>query len=155
MAHKSHTEKKSLRFRGRNFLLSFLTKKCIERFGEGLSLGVWPHPHERALQRSTSRVGHWPRGSEINGIIVNTFLKYPMEHVPFMLEASVQYIRTLEKPGAGSIAFLFSKAKAGGEGGDRGWDGCTASLTPWTRVWANSRREWMTGKPDVLQPMGS
>ena len=35
-----------------------------------------------------------------------------MEHVPFMLEASVQYIRTLEKPGAGSIAFLFSKASS-------------------------------------------
>ena len=23
----------------------------------------------------------------------------------------------------------------------------------WTRIWANSRRQWRTGKPDVLQPM--
>ena len=38
-----------------------------------------------------------------------------------------------------------------GEGGDRGQDGWMASSTPWT--WANSR--WRTGKPGVLQSMGS
>ena len=30
-----------------------------------------------------------------------------------------------------------------------------ASLTQWTRVWANSGRWWRTGKPGVLQSMGS
>ena len=30
-----------------------------------------------------------------------------------------------------------------------------ASLTQWTWVWANSRSWWWTGKPGVLQPMGS
>ena len=30
-----------------------------------------------------------------------------------------------------------------------------ASVTQWTWVWANSRREWRTGKPGVLQPMES
>ena len=30
-----------------------------------------------------------------------------------------------------------------------------ASVTQWTWVWANSRRYWRTGKPGVLQPMGS
>ena len=29
------------------------------------------------------------------------------------------------------------------------------SLTQWTWVWANSRRYWRTGKPVMLQPMGS
>ena len=29
-----------------------------------------------------------------------------------------------------------------------------ASLTQWTRVWTNSRRQWRTGKPGVLQSMG-
>ena len=29
-----------------------------------------------------------------------------------------------------------------------------ASLTQWTRVWANSRRYWSTGKSGVLQSMG-
>ena len=41
-----------------------------------------------------------------------------------------------------------------GEGDDRGWDGWMASLTQWTWVWANSGRQWRTGKPGVLQSMG-
>ena len=42
-----------------------------------------------------------------------------------------------------------------GEGDDRGWDGWMASLTQQTWVWASSGREWGTGKPGVLQSMGS
>ena len=38
---------------------------------------------------------------------------------------------------------------------DQGWDGWIASPTQWTWVWANSRRCWRTGKPCVLQCMGS
>ena len=37
------------------------------------------------------------------------------------------------------------------EKGMTGWDGWIASLTQWTRVWANSRNWWWTGKPDMLQ----
>ena len=44
---------------------------------------------------------------------------------------------------------------AGGEGGDRGWDGWMASPTQWTRVWINSRSWWWTGRPGVLWFMGS
>ena len=44
---------------------------------------------------------------------------------------------------------------AGGEGDDRGWDGWMASLTRWTWVWANSGSWWWTGRPGVLQFMGS
>ena len=36
---------------------------------------------------------------------------------------------------------------------DREWDGWVASLTQWTRVWANSRRWWRTGKLSTLQAM--
>ena len=39
--------------------------------------------------------------------------------------------------------------------GDRGQVGWIASPTPWTWVWANSRRQWRTEKPGVLQCMGS
>ena len=38
---------------------------------------------------------------------------------------------------------------------DRGWDGWMASLTWWTWVWVSSRSWWWTGKPGVLQSMGS
>ena len=41
------------------------------------------------------------------------------------------------------------------EGSDRGWDGWMASMTQWTWVWANSGRWWRTGRPGVLQSMGS
>jgi len=51
--------------------------------------------------------------------------------------------------------WCWERLKAGGEGDDRGWDGWMASLTQWTWVWANSRRWWRTGKPGVLQSMGS
>ena len=44
---------------------------------------------------------------------------------------------------------------AGGEGDDRGWDGWMASPTRWMWVWVNSRSWWWTGRPGVLQFMGS
>ena len=51
--------------------------------------------------------------------------------------------------------WCWERLRAGGEGDDRGWDGWMASPTPWTWVWANSRSWWWTGRPGVLQSMGS
>ena len=51
--------------------------------------------------------------------------------------------------------WCWERLKAGGEGDDRGWDGWMASLTQWTLVWVNSRSWWWTGRPGVLQSMGS
>ena len=42
-----------------------------------------------------------------------------------------------------------------GEGDNRGWDGWMASLTQWTWIWVNSRSWWWTGRPCMLQSMGS
>ena len=42
-----------------------------------------------------------------------------------------------------------------GEGDNRGWDGWLASPSQWTWVWVNSENWWWTGKPGVLQSMGS
>ena len=44
---------------------------------------------------------------------------------------------------------------AGVKGDDRGWDGWMASPTRWTWVWMNSGSWWWTGRPGVLQFMGS
>ena len=38
---------------------------------------------------------------------------------------------------------------------DRGWDVWMASLTRWTWVWVNSEHWWWTGRPGMLQFMGS
>jgi len=51
--------------------------------------------------------------------------------------------------------WCWKRLKAGGEGDDRGWDGWMASLTRWTWVWVSSWSWWWTGKPGVLQSMGS
>ena len=51
--------------------------------------------------------------------------------------------------------WCWERLKAGGEGDDRGWDGCMASLTWWTWVWVNSGSWWWTGRPGMLQSMGS
>ena len=51
--------------------------------------------------------------------------------------------------------WCWERLKAGGEGDDRGWDGWMASPTQWTWVWASSRSWWWTGKPGMLQSMGS
>ena len=51
--------------------------------------------------------------------------------------------------------WCWERCKAGGEGDNRGWDGWTALPTQWTWVWVNSRSWWWTGRPGVLQSMGS
>jgi len=51
--------------------------------------------------------------------------------------------------------WCWERLRAGREGDDRGWDGWMASLTQWTWVFLNSRSWWWTGRPDVLQFMGS
>ena len=49
----------------------------------------------------------------------------------------------------------WERLKAGGEGDDRGWDGWMASQTQWTWIWVNSGSWRWTGRPGVLQSMGS
>ena len=51
--------------------------------------------------------------------------------------------------------WCLERLKVGGEGSDRGWDGWMASPTQWTWVWTNSRTKWRTGRPSMLQYMGS
>ena len=50
--------------------------------------------------------------------------------------------------------WCWERLKAG-EGDDRGWDGWMASLTRWTWIWVNSGSRWWTGKPGILQSIGS
>ena len=79
--------------------------------------------------------------------------EYSLEEL--MLKLKLQYFGypiwgtdSLERP------WCWERLKAGGEKDDRGWDGSEASLTQWTWVWANSGRQWRTGKSCVLQLMG-
>ena len=51
--------------------------------------------------------------------------------------------------------WCWERLRAGGKGNDRGWDGWMASPTQWTWVWVNSGSWWWTGRPGMLQSMGS
>ena len=51
--------------------------------------------------------------------------------------------------------WCWKRLKAEVEEGIRGWDGWMASPLQWTWTWANSRRWWGTGRPGMLQSMGS
>ena len=62
---------------------------------------------------------------------------------------SMQRTNSLEK------TLMLGQIEAEGKGDNRGWDSWMASLTRWTWVWASSGSWWWTGKPGVLQPMGS
>ena len=53
------------------------------------------------------------------------------------------------------IPWSWERLKAGGEGDDRGWDDWMASPTRWTWVWTSSTSWWWTGKPSVLEFIGS
>ena len=52
-------------------------------------------------------------------------------------------------------AWWWERLKVGGEGDDRGWDSWMASPTRWTWVWVSSGSWWWTGRPGMLQLMGS
>ena len=49
----------------------------------------------------------------------------------------------------------WERLKAEGEEGGSGWDDWMVSPTQWTWIWANFERWWRTGKPGVLQSLGS
>ena len=56
---------------------------------------------------------------------------------------------SLEKP------WCWERVRAWEAGVTQNWDGWMASLTQRTWVWANSRKQWRTEKPGVLQSMES
>ena len=69
-----------------------------------------------------------------------------------MLKLKLQYFGHLMQRADSLRPWCCERLKAG-EAGDRGWDGWMASLIQWTQVWTNSRGQWKTGKPGVLQSM--
>ena len=80
--------------------------------------------------------------------------KYSLEGL--MLKLKLQYFGHLMwRTDSLEKTLMLGKVKAQGEGGDQGWDGWIASPTQWTWTWANARRWWGTGRPGVLQSMGS
>ena len=73
-----------------------------------------------------------------------------------MLKLKLQYFgHLMQRVDSLEKTLMLGGLGAGGEGDNRGWDGWMASLTRWAWVWANSRSLWWTGRPGLLQFMGS
>ena len=95
----------------------------------------------------------WTARRSNQSILKEISPKYSLEGL--MLKLKLQYfghqmwIDSLDK------TLMLGKIEAEGEGDDRGWDGWMASPTQWTWVWVGSGSWWWTGKPGVLQFMGS
>ena len=70
-------------------------------------------------------------------------------------EAPILWLPDLNQLTHWKRPWCWERLKAEREEGNRGWDGWMASLIQWTWTWANSGTWWGTGKPGVLQSMGS
>ena len=77
----------------------------------------------------------------LEGVILKLKLQY-FGHLMWRIDS-------LEK------TLMLGKIEGGRRRDDRGWDGRMAPPTQWTWVWVNSGSWWSTGRPDVLQSMGS
>ena len=73
-----------------------------------------------------------------------------------MLKLKIQYLATsCEELTHRKRPWCWEGLGPGGEGDNRGWDGRKTSLTWWAWVWVNSGSLWCTGRPGMLQFMGS
>ena len=73
-----------------------------------------------------------------------------------MLMLKLQYFgRLMQRANSIEKTLMLGNIESRRRKGNRGWDGWMASLTQWTWVWVNSRSCWWTGRPGMLQFMGS
>ena len=123
---------------------SWTMKKAEHRRTDAFELWCW----RRLLGVSwTARRSNQSILKEINpGIsLEGMMLKLKLQYFGYLMRRVDSLEKTLVLGGLG----------AGGEGDDQGWDGWMASLTRWTWVWVNSGGWWWTGRPGVLQFIGS
>ena len=73
-----------------------------------------------------------------------------------MLKLKLQYFgHLMQRTESLEKTLMLGTIEGGGGGYNRGWDGWMASPTQWTWVWVSSGSWWWTGRPGVLQSMGS
>ena len=73
-----------------------------------------------------------------------------------MMKLKFQYFgQLMQRTDSLEKSLMLGKIEGREEGDDRGWDSWMASLTQLTWVWVNSGSWWWTGRPGVLQPIGS
>ena len=123
---------------------SWTVKKAEYQRTDAFEMWCWrrllriPWPARRSNQSILKEISP---GCSLEGLMLKLKLQY-FGHLMWRVDS-------LERP------WCWEGSRAGREGDDRGWDGWTASPTQWTWVWVNSGSWWWTGRPGVLQFMGS
>jgi len=109
---------------------------------DGFELWYWRKTLEITFDFKIKRV--YPKGNQSEYLLERQILKLKLQYFDhFMWRAHS------ERP------WCSSRLMAGGEEDDRGWNGWMTLPTHWIWVWVSSWRCWRTGKPGVLQSMGS
>ena len=122
---------------------SWTIKKAEHQINDAFELWCWrkllrvPWTARRSNQSILKEISP---GCSLEGLILKLKLQY-FGHLMWELSH-------MKRP------WYWERWKAGGEGGDREWDGWLASPTRWTWVWLGSRSWWWTGKPGMLQSVG-
>ena len=121
-----------------------LLKKPEHRRIDGFELWCWrrllrvPWTTRRLNQSILKEISP---GISLEGMMLKLKLQYFGHFMP--------RVDSLEK------TMTLGKIEGGRRRDDRGWDGWIASETWWIWVWVNSRSWWWTGRPGVLQSVGS
>ena len=122
---------------------SWTVKKAERRRTDAFELWCWrrllrvPWTARRSNQSILKEIGP---GCSLEGLMLKLKLQY-FGH----LMRRVDLLQNL----------WFWEGLGAGEGDNRGWDGWGASPTWCTWVWVNSGSWWWTGRPGMLQFMGS
>ena len=96
----------------------------------------------------------WTARRSNQSILKEVSPEYSLEGL--MLKLKLQYFgHLIWRTDSLEKTLRLQRLKAGGEGDNKGWNGWMASPTQWTWLWVSSRSWWWTGKPGVLQSMGS
>ena len=122
---------------------------------------MWELNHKRRLSAEELRLLNcgvedswvpWTRSNQ--SILKEIGHEYQLEGL--MLKLKLQYFGHLMwRTDSFEKTLMLGKTEAGRRGDNRGWDGWMVSPTQWAWVWVNSRSWWWTGRPGVLQSMGS
>ena len=103
--------------------------------------------HQRRLIRVS-----WTARRSNQSILKEINLEYSLEGLMLKLQYFghlMQRTDPLEK------TLMLGKIEGRRRRDNREWDSWMASPTQWTWVWASFRSRWWTGKPGLLQSMGS
>ena len=96
----------------------------------------------------------WTARRSNQSILKEISPEYTLEEL--MLKLKLQYLgHLMRRMDSLEKTWCWEILKAGGEWDDREWGDWTVSPIWWTWVWASSGSWWWTGRPGVLQSMGS